>query len=394
MKKLFLFLAMLFMSTPALADLNYTTYAAGGPTPCQGCGTVLSTGTVTSINFEWGSGWVLNSGRSDGVVVKFTGFITVPGTGSQTITFYNRSDDGFILKLNGVTVLSDWQEQGPALYNGSGSVTLQGGQTYELEVWYYENGGGATAQLYWNQSGSIQLVGSSAYTITQPNPKIFGDGGSTLPATSIPQSKQDKINQTTNLSPTNSVYIQSYGTGNSVYVDQSSMYNSVRGVGTQAMTVNGSYNSIDIKQGTLGTVIGNNLAEVSVTGNSNSLNLTQQYNSKYTEVVVSGASNSLILDQKDSGGKSIFASVLSDSNTVSVLQQGTGNHYLDLSVLYNGSNISVSQSGVAQKMFSLTINSPNVGVTVSQTNTATSDSAAMTITCTTGPCTGYSYTKN
>ena len=139
--RLLIFILLALFCSPAYAQIDFTTYASNGPTPCLGCGSVLSTGTVSNINYDWGGGQVLNSGRADGVSVRFTGTLTVPGTGSQNITFYNVSDDGFILKLNGATILSDWQEQGPAFYNGAGSATLVGGQTYNLEVWYYENGG-------------------------------------------------------------------------------------------------------------------------------------------------------------------------------------------------------------------------------------------------------------
>ena len=391
MRLLLVLLFALFCS-PAVAQLNFTTYAAGGRTPCLGCGAVLSTGTVSNINFNWGGGQVLNSGRSDGVSVKFTGFLTVPGTGSQTITFYNSSDDGFILKLNDVTVLSDWQEQGAALYNGSGAATLVGGQTYSLEVWYYENGGGAAAQLYWNQSGSIQLISNTQYAAT--NPKAFGDGGQSLPATSVTQLQQTKIQQTSSIS-TSGIYIESRGNYNTVSIEQFSRDNMVRGVdGAQRALINGSYNTIVVHQGTVTTPIGDNLLEMSVVGNSNQVNVTQQHNVKYAEVKINGSSNDLDIQQKDAGGKSAFINVQGGFNSIDLLQQGSSQHFADINILTSNNIISMSQSGSAQKLFSLTINSPNVGVTILQTNPTVGDSASMAITCTTGPCNGYSYTKN
>lgn len=391
---LFLFLYLGLSSSPAYADVNYVTYGAGGPTPCLGCGPVLSSGTVASINFDWGGGIVLNSGRAEGVVVKFTSYFTVPGSGPQTITFYNRSDDGFILKLDGTTIISDWQEQGPGFYNGSGTATLMGGQTYAMEVWYYENGGGAVAQLYWNQSGSIQLVPTSVYTLTQPNPKTFGDGGQALPSTSISQARQGKINQTSSLTK-NSIYIDNYGNFTTVTIEQTGDYNAVRGVnGAQAATITGASNTLIIKQGGLSTPGYNNLAEVSINGVSNVLNIDQRQNSKYVEANISASFNTVNITQKGLTGKSAFVGLTGNSNTVDVLQQGTGNHFLDINTIYSGNTINITQDGSAQKLFSLTINSPNVGVTVSQTNATTGDSAAMTITCTIGPCNGYTYTKN
>lgn len=387
-------LALLFalLCSPVYAQLNYTTYAAGGATPCLGCGSVLSTGTVSNINFNWGGGQVLNSGRSDGVSVKFTGFLTVPGTGNQTITFYNSSDDGFIVRLNGVTVLNDWQEQGPAFYNGSGAATLTGGQTYSLEVWYYENGGGAAAQLYWNQSGSIQLIPNAQYAPS--NPKAFGDGGQSLPGTSITPSRQTKIQQIATVS-TSGIYIENQGNFNTVTIEQFSRENMVRGVdGAQRALISGLYNTVTIYQGTATTPVGDNLLEMSVTGNSNQINVTQQHNAKYTELKVTGSSNVLNVQQKDAGAKNAFLNVNGGFNNIDLLQQGSSQHFADINILTSSNTILMNQSGAAQKLFSLTINSPNVGVTINQTNPTVSDSASMTITCTTGPCNGYTYTRH
>lgn len=391
-----LVLALLFflLSMPVYAQLNYTTYAAGGPTPCLGCGAVLSTGTVANINFNWGGGQVLNSGRSDGVVVRFTGFLTVPGSGSQTITFYNSSDDGVIVRLNGVDVLSDWQEQGPAFYNGAGTTTLTGGQTYALEVWYYENGGGAAAQLYWNQTGSIQLLPNGVYTTTQPvNPRAFGDGGQALPATSMSQLQQTKIQQTVSIGE-NSVYIQNYGDNTNVLIEQNGNFNSVRGVnGVQAAVIDGSGNVVTIKQGTT-TVPGyNNLTELAINGASNTLTVNQRQNGKYVEAKILASLNNITVTQ-EGASKSTFLDINGNSNTIGITQQGAGSHFFGLTTAFSGSNVTATQTGEGQKLFSLTINSPNVGVTINQLNATTGDSAAMTITCTTGPCNGYTYTKN
>lgn len=393
MKKLIALFLLLF-SYPAFAQVNYTTYAAGGPTPCLGCGAVLSTGTVESINFNWGGGQVLNSGKSDGVVVKFTGYITIPGSGSQNITFYNVSDDGFILKIAGVTIINDWQEQGPAYYNGGGGATLVGGQTYQFEVWYYENGGGAVAMLYWDQSGSVELVGGSQYSAVQINPKVFGDGGQSLPSANISLSQTSKLNQTNSITQ-NSVYINATGSNNSVYIQQVSRQNQIRGVnGAQALTINGYGNSVTINQGTATTPIGKNLAEVSVTGDNNVVSLTQQHGSKYAEIVTSGIGNQISAQQKDANGKSLFINALGNSNNINAVQEGLGQHFLEINAPFGSATATISQMGSSAKQFQLILNNPGIGVTVSQNNLTAADSAKMEITCTTGPCNGYTYTKN
>ncbi len=229
-------------------------------------------------------------------------------------------------------------------------------------------------------------AGSSAPPPPSPEP--------TYPPATISASQQTKINQT-NAVTGSSIYIESYGDYNNVYVEQKSINNAVRGInGAQYMLLNGSNNNITINQGTAGTLVGQNLAEISIIGPNNTLNLLQQYNNKYSEIAVNGTGNNLTLQQKDSGGKSLFMNIGSNSNTVSVLQQGSGNHFVDITSPFGGANVNITQDGSAQKLFSLILNSSNVGVTIIQNNPTTSDSATMSITCSTPPCTGYTYTKN
>jgi hypothetical protein len=231
--------------------------------------------------------------------------------------------------------------------------------------------------------------GSSAPTAPPPPP-----AEPTYPTTSIATNQTIKLGQT-NAITSNSIYIQNIGDNNTVNIEQFSRFNAIRGVnGSQSMLINGSNNSITINQGTATAILGNNLAEVSVTGNNNTVSLTQQYNGKYAELIMNGTGNQLTAQQKDTGGKSAFFNILGNSNVITTLQQGTGNHFLDISAPYGGLNANITQSGSAQKLFKLVINNPGIGVTVSQTAASVTDSVLMSITCTTGPCNGYSYVKN
>lgn len=231
--------------------------------------------------------------------------------------------------------------------------------------------------------------GSSAPTAPpppQPEP--------TYPAVNITTNQTIKLGQT-NAVTSNSIYIQNIGDNNTVNVEQFSKFNAIRGVnGAAAMLINGNNNTVTINQGTATTAIGNNLAEVAITGSGNTVSLTQQHNGKYTELVMNGTGNQLTSQQKDAGGKSAFFNILGNSNVINTTQQGSGNHFLDINAPYGGLNATITQSGAAQKLFQLIINNPNIGVTVTQSSASTIDSASMTITCTTGPCNGYTYTKN
>jgi hypothetical protein len=231
--------------------------------------------------------------------------------------------------------------------------------------------------------------GSSAPTAPPPPP-----AEPTYPTTSITTNQTIKLGQT-NAITSNSIYIQNIGDNNTVNIEQFSRFNAIRGVnGSQDMLINGSNNTITINQGTATTILGNNLAEVSVTGNGNTVSLTQQHNSKYVELVMNGTGNQLTSQQNDASGKSAFFNILGNSNVITTTQSGSGNHFLDISAPFGGLNATITQSGAAQKLFKLVINNPGIGVTVSQNAASVTDSVLMSITCATGPCTGYSYVKN
>jgi chromosome segregation ATPase len=110
--------------------------------------TPIYTTTVPKIEFQWGSGQVLNSGRSEDVIVQFTGNIVVPTSGYYR--FYTPADDGTILYINNQLLINDWYDKG-----GGGSVSQQvyltAGTAYPLNMYYYENGGGANVWLYYYQ---------------------------------------------------------------------------------------------------------------------------------------------------------------------------------------------------------------------------------------------------
>jgi len=255
--------------------------------------------------------------------------------------------------------------------------------------------------LFIDQMQGSTLLNGTTFTPVQPNagssappPPAPTPPEPTYPLASISANQTLKINQTNSITQ-NSIYINATGSNNSVYIEQFSKQNQIRGVnGAQAMLINGSGNSITINQGTATTPIGKNLAEVSVTGNNNIVSLTQQYNGKYAEIVTNGLSNQITAQQKDANGKSLFINALGNSNNISTLQQGTGSHFLEINAPFGGVTASVTQLGASAKQFQLLLNSPGIGVTVTQNNLTVADSAKMEITCTTGPCNGYSYTKN
>lgn len=127
---------------------------------------LVKTETVPNINFQWGSGQILNSGLYEDVIVQFSGSINIPSTG--TYGFYAPGDDGIKVIIDNNTIINDWYDKG-----GGGSTTstylTEGSHT--ITLWFYENGGGANVWLYWAKPGyGYEIVPPSAFgtqTITE-----------------------------------------------------------------------------------------------------------------------------------------------------------------------------------------------------------------------------------
>jgi len=167
--------------------------------------------------------------------------------------------------------------------------------------------------------------------------------------------------------------------GNSVTVEQTGNYNKIAGLGggTYAI-IDGDTNTVNIKQG---DTLGKNLIEFSVTGNTNNITLWQARNpttglqdgqesgGHYMGLNINGSTNTLSLKQSNDGGatsghfayvdvtgnnnqgtlkqmgngeKTFFGVVNGSTNVFDITQQGTGS-YFDLSLTGNGHNVSANQ---------------------------------------------------
>ena len=116
--------------------------------------------TVPNINLQWGGGSVLG-GPSEDVIVRFTGSILSNTT--QDISFLATADDGTKLYLDGILITDDWRDKGGG-GTTSAPVSFTAGVPKTIELMYYENGGGANVFLYWDQSGSMQIIPAEAFT--------------------------------------------------------------------------------------------------------------------------------------------------------------------------------------------------------------------------------------
>ena len=294
---------------------------------------------------------------------------------------------------------------------GAGKLTVQGlgtdssGHHFFFFTNAYYNGTVFSTDYGFPNSNGFSFTGTLNPTTTQTD--TFAGSGSTsplnagqtytsapppptYPIATITSSEQTYINQTTTIGY-NSVYIyQTGGNYTNINITQTGDFNSIRGIGGGSYIINGGNNSLTITQGSQ-TNGYHNLLEGSITGNNNTLQVVQSSSSNYEQTLINGSSN--ILSSTQDGNKSLFANISGSGNNITTTQTN-GNHFLELNIPTNNNTVSVTQSGMAQKMFSLTLNNSNIGVTVVQDNATTPDSASMSITCTSGSCSGYTYTKH
>lgn len=149
-------------------SFNRQNYGGKPPLPTSN-ETPISTQIVPNINFQWGGGNVLNSGKYDRVLVRFTGNISFPTT--QDVRFYAPADDGVQLYIDGNLIINDWYDKG-----GGGSqsnlIHFEAGSTHSITLYFYENGGGANVWLYYAtpytgyQIVPAEYLGTTATTTT------------------------------------------------------------------------------------------------------------------------------------------------------------------------------------------------------------------------------------
>lgn len=429
-----LLLLLLFVCSQVYADLYYNTYQGTGAYPnYPGNGktltypTILSTGTVASINHNWGSGQVLDSGRSERVIVNYYGYITIPT--ADTYTFYNASDDGFRLSIDNSVIIADWQEQGTAYYNGSGTKTFASAGTYAIDVWYYENGGGAASMLFWNYGGSINLISSAYYSLAGTTTTTT-TGTSTGPTTAQATTKSSAQTRRDSYSgDDNGIYIDQAGNNNSITILQDSNNNQIRGIDQQRAKMWGNNNIYDIRQGAP-TTTGINLIELMVDGDLNSLTLFQDrfdagtadssasgdhilridvdgnsntiatnqrgevnQGGSFGEINITGNLNNVTMNQHSTLSETAFIDITGNSNVVDLLQQNTSNavgttKFADITLTGDGHTVNLTQDGTGghQATIDLTYGSAPSTLNLNQLG-STSQSFSLEQTCyTAGGC--------
>ena len=112
------------------------------------------TRTDAVVNFNWNSTGPDPTIGQTKFAVRWTG--SVQPQFNETYTFYTTSDDGCRLWVNGQLLVNDWVDQAPTTYQGS--ITLKAQQLYNIRMDYYQNGGGAVAQLQWSSPSTTEAT--------------------------------------------------------------------------------------------------------------------------------------------------------------------------------------------------------------------------------------------
>jgi len=126
--------------------------------------TYCKTITVSQIAKNWGGGDIEGCG-GDYIMIHYTGYITVPTT--MSYQFLANVDDGWYMTIGGTVVNDNWYLKGCG-GNWSSNITLNAGQSYAIDAWMYEWGGGACNYLYYSSQVDWNLVPASWFSQNQP----------------------------------------------------------------------------------------------------------------------------------------------------------------------------------------------------------------------------------
>jgi hypothetical protein len=110
----------------------------------MGFGTLVSTRNDAAINFDWGPNAPFPGMPADHFSVRWIGDFNFNNPGSYRFT--TTADDGVRVYVDGNLIVDKWFDQGPTTYTSD--VNLTSG-VHRIRMDYYENAGGATAQLSW-----------------------------------------------------------------------------------------------------------------------------------------------------------------------------------------------------------------------------------------------------
>jgi len=100
----------------------------------------------STLDFSWNQGASAKNFPSDNFSVRWTGYLTVNESGNYTIGL--TGDDGYRLYINNYKIIDLWSDHSAT--TTTSTVTLEKDKLYPIRIEYYENSGGASLTLAWN----------------------------------------------------------------------------------------------------------------------------------------------------------------------------------------------------------------------------------------------------
>jgi hypothetical protein len=220
-----------------------------------------------------------------------------------------------------------------------------------------------------NANGTLDVVASaysSSITNVQQTRKNSetaqrtGQSGNLLYIEQIGDNNNITIRQGVTITGKNRIELYANGNNNTLNLNQG--YNADGSVPNleynnhyQYLNLSGASNNITTKQ-INGTSTVGHFMETTVSGNTNTLNMTQQgVGSKTLFLNVNGGSNSVTTNQKDSGQHYLDLSLIGNGHTVNAIQEGTGNHAATVNFTNSGgaSTLNMNQSGSTNQTYSI-----------------------------------------
>lgn len=109
-----------------------------------------------TINFDWGTGASAENMPIDNFSVRWTGYLTVPESGTYKFELY--SDDGSRLYIDDKLVVDNWGDH--AAQMKTDKINLQAGMNHKIRLEYYDSIGAANVRLGW-KTPSANISGPS-----------------------------------------------------------------------------------------------------------------------------------------------------------------------------------------------------------------------------------------
>ncbi len=106
------------------------------------------------IDFAWGGGAPAEGIDAERFSARWEGFIESKSAGNHA--FHVLSNDGARLWVDGRLVVDEWHDQSDTEH--SGTIALEAGKRYPFRMEMYEQGGTATARLFWTPSGGQREI--------------------------------------------------------------------------------------------------------------------------------------------------------------------------------------------------------------------------------------------